>query len=566
MKPTIAPLILVFPIFLFTCQSRSGAWQALDTARSQMERHPDSALHILRSLEPELLTDRALKARYALLYSQALDKNYIDLKSDSIIAPAVEYYAKHGRAKDRAYTNYYLGCIRSNAGDLDGAVRAMIAAESPALEMEDTYLLARIYSCLGNMYKDQHSFLDADTMYMHAEKYFRAENDMANVGYVLVNKAVTYSLMKRSDKAEAEYRKALILFDSLGDKAQVSLMTRCLVNEMRQNNAAPTDSLKRLLNKAYSIYANGGIPKADYTMWSLIYFRENNLDSARYFGERALIVENEVPHKKCGMFLQLCRIEELSGNYHKATDYWHEYYALYDSVAKMEREQLIQKAEKRYRNQELKYTNELLRIKNRYTSIGWGIVSLVGFAGLGFAFVRITRRYRQFINVLSDNYDSFKARYMQLLQEMDRNSAEENNLLAALERKLHVFQQLLDKAYSERKPHVFVSDFKNYITALGEDKAAFADLHYVINKRCYGLVDYLRRKHPELTDYELDMLCMLRFGFSFDCIRLLHHHNNIYSLYSRRTKIHRKLNLPPRYSLESYLAELVEKLKSGTIS
>ena len=173
MKPTIAPLILVFPIFLFTCQSRSGAWQALDTARSQMERHPDSALHILRSLEPELLTDRALKARYALLYSQALDKNYIDLKSDSIIAPAVEYYAKHGRAKDRAYTNYYLGCIRSNAGDLDGAVRAMIAAESPALEMEDTYLLARIYSCLGNMYKDQHSFLDADTMYMHAEKYFR---------------------------------------------------------------------------------------------------------------------------------------------------------------------------------------------------------------------------------------------------------------------------------------------------------------------------------------------------------------------------------------------------------
>lgn len=149
---------------------------------------------------------------------------------------------------------------------------------------------------------------------------------------------------------------------------------------------------------------------------------------------------------------------------------------------------------------------------------------------------------------------------------MDRNSAEENNLLAALERKLHVFQQLLDKAYSERKPHVFVSDFKNYITALGEDKAAFADLHYVINKRCYGLVDYLRRKHPELTDYELDMLCMLRFGFSFDCIRLLHHHNNIYSLYSRRTKIHRKLNLPPRYSLESYLAELVEKLKSGTIS
>ena len=515
MKPTIAPLILVFPIFLFTCQSRSGAWQALDTARSQMERHPDSALHILRSLEPELLTDRALKARYALLYSQALDKNYIDLKSDSIIAPAVEYYAKHGRAKDRAYTNYYLGCIRSNAGDLDGAVRAMIAAESPALEMEDTYLLARIYSCLGNMYKDQHSFLDADTMYMHAEKYFRAENDMANVGYVLVNKASVSSFLDRSLQSVSEFKEALAIFDSLGDVTQVSLVTRGLAAEIRKHNVVSIDSLKHLLLGSYSCHVHNSMPKEDYSLWAWIYLQENNLDSARYFGERALIVENEVPHKKCGMFLQLCRIEELSGNYRKAADYWHEYYALYDSVAKMEREQLIQKAEKRYRNQELKYTNELLRIKNRYTSIGWGIVSLVGFAALGFAFVRITRRYRQFINVLSDNYDSFKARYLQLLQEMDRNSVEENNLLAALERKLHVFQQLLDKAYSERKPHVFVSDFKNYITALGEDKAAFADLHYVINKRCYGLVDYLRRKHPELTDYELDMLCMLRFGFSF---------------------------------------------------
>lgn len=566
MKPTIAPLILVFPIFLITCQSRSGAWQALDTARSQMERHPDSALHILRSLEPELLADRALKARYALLYSQALDKNYIDLKSDSIIAPAVEYYAKHGRAKDRAYTNYYLGCIRSNAGDLDGAVRAMIAAESYASEARNTYLLARIYSSLGNMYKSQHSFEDADTMYRKAEACFLAENDMVNVGYVISNKAIVYSLMDESVNSEAEYRKALNIFDSLGNREQVSVLTRRMVNEMRKNNSVPVDTLKYLLLNAYSGSDIKAIPCADYSFWVWIYSHENNLDSARYFGEQALIVENKTPNKRCGILLQLCRIEELSGNYRKATDYWHEYYALYDSVAKMEREQFIQKLEKRYRNQELKYTNELLRIKNRYTSIGWGIVSLVGFAALGFAFVRITRRYRQFINVLSDNYDSFKARYMQLLQEMDRNSAEENNLLAALERKLHVFQQLLDKAYSERKPHVFVSDFKNYITALGEDKAAFADLHYVINKRCYGLVDYLRRKHPELTDYELDMLCMLRFGFSFDCIRLLHHHNNIYSLYSRRTKIHRKLNLPPRYSLESYLAELVEKLKSGTIS
>ena len=36
--------------------------------------------------------DSYIEAKYALLLSQALDKNYIDLQSDSIIAPAVRYY------------------------------------------------------------------------------------------------------------------------------------------------------------------------------------------------------------------------------------------------------------------------------------------------------------------------------------------------------------------------------------------------------------------------------------------------------------------------------------------
>lgn len=65
-----------------------------------------------------------------------------------------------------------------------------------------------------------------------------------------------------------------------------------------------------------------------------------------------------------------------------------------------------------------------------------------------------------------------------------------------------------------------------------------------------------RRRAAALTEYELDMLCMIRFGFSFNCIRLLHHHENVNSLYSRRTKIHRKMGLASRYPLEDYLSEL----------
>ena len=50
------------------------------------------AFRVLEGIDKSELTSKELEAKYALLLSQALDKNYIDLQSDSIIAPAVRYY------------------------------------------------------------------------------------------------------------------------------------------------------------------------------------------------------------------------------------------------------------------------------------------------------------------------------------------------------------------------------------------------------------------------------------------------------------------------------------------
>ena len=47
---------------------------------------------LLEGIDKSELTSKELEAKYALLLSQALDKNFIDLQSDSIIAPAVNYY------------------------------------------------------------------------------------------------------------------------------------------------------------------------------------------------------------------------------------------------------------------------------------------------------------------------------------------------------------------------------------------------------------------------------------------------------------------------------------------
>lgn len=560
MRRTTASFVLVVAIIQIACQSSIPIRKIFRDAQSQLDLRPDSALLTLKTLDPNTLRRRQ-QARYALLYSQALDNSRIDLRSDSVIAPAVAYYSRHGRAKDRAYTNYYLGCIRYNAGNIDGAVQAMLAAETHAARTKDTCLLARICNCLGNMHYDQHSFEDAGVMFGNAETYYQALCDTPNMAYAAMNRAVVHSLTARSAEAVGGYLRARNLFERMGDSVRASEMTRDVVSEMLDKDDVAPDSLKRLLRRAYSVSGFDRIPCADYPMWAAICLREKKLDSARHYGMSALADRSVSGNKRCGMILQMCRIEEFSGNYREATEYWHAYYDLFDSVVNCEREQLVQQVERRYRSRELAGANQLLRSRNRFASVIWALALVLCLAVFVGMHIRRGRKYRRFVETLNDDYDAFRKRYLQLAGELDRTSAEEANLLGVLGRLLAQYQHLLDKGYGTSNSQNLINEFKKYAKSIGNDKSLFADWQFIVNKQYYGLIDHLRKTYPELTGYELDLLCLLQLKFPFNCIRLLYQHENVYSLYSRRTKLHKKLGLSSGCHLEDFLSEQVERLK-----
>ena len=90
---------------LLSCSCGRNVSRLLSDVESYMSERPDSALAVLRSVPDEALCRKALKARHALLHSQMLDKNRIEVISDSIITPAVEYYSLHGGAEERVKTS-----------------------------------------------------------------------------------------------------------------------------------------------------------------------------------------------------------------------------------------------------------------------------------------------------------------------------------------------------------------------------------------------------------------------------------------------------------------------------
>ncbi len=113
---------------------------------------PDSALAVLDSIPLSSLRTREQRARYALLKSVALDKNCIDVKSDSIIAPAVKYYGRHGAPDERLRAYYYRGLVSYYSHDYDEAMEWFVKGCRYSDESEDIRTSALLYFKMHQVY------------------------------------------------------------------------------------------------------------------------------------------------------------------------------------------------------------------------------------------------------------------------------------------------------------------------------------------------------------------------------------------------------------------------------
>ena len=67
-------LLLCTSVVFLSCKDNQ-IWSALTSAEISMNDNPESSLEILESIDKDLLSTRKQKAKFALLYSIALDKN-----------------------------------------------------------------------------------------------------------------------------------------------------------------------------------------------------------------------------------------------------------------------------------------------------------------------------------------------------------------------------------------------------------------------------------------------------------------------------------------------------------
>lgn len=183
-------------------------------AETLMEEHPDSAMSVLERIDCAALNSRAERARYALLMSMALDKNYIDTTSFEVLRPAIDYYLDNGNPDDILKTYYYQGRIYQNRGDLNNALSYFAKAVYSAPGCTDSLAIARALVAQGGLYRDFQDINAYTRSYLAAYNIYKGRRckdyESANLLHAL-NGAIILEDKNLTDS----------IFDLFGDSARV---------------------------------------------------------------------------------------------------------------------------------------------------------------------------------------------------------------------------------------------------------------------------------------------------------------------------------------------------------
>lgn len=149
-------LIIILAVASLTVCSCREVHPDLQRAEAIMESAPDSALALLEAINGSELNGEA-RALHALLLTQALDKNYIDVTDDSLIKIAARYYLPSDDEYHKMLTYIYRAGIECRTGYLESSMIDALKAHDIADARSDVKNMSRIESLIAVLYANSYN-------------------------------------------------------------------------------------------------------------------------------------------------------------------------------------------------------------------------------------------------------------------------------------------------------------------------------------------------------------------------------------------------------------------------
>ena len=513
--------------FASSC-SNTEIRKKLDSAESLLQPQPDSCLTIMESIVPSGLKTKEEKARYALLMSTALDKNYFEVSSDSLIKIAVDYYSSRNAQQHRMMSHYYQGLALNNVGEYTAAIVALEKAENDALILNDPLYAGLIFRTKGEIFNKTNNNQAALSCFQEAISFFKQLGNPDYAEFAELSLAVSFINNNDYDSAKAilqniqnntkngllkdycSIKMAMVLLSTGADAEDVALMF--------QKSPSNLFGIHEYGYYATALNKIGKPDSADLQISNAYSLCRDKADSATVD-----FIQAEILHSR--------------GNDAKAYKLTRKAAFVQDSLTRVLLQQSVSNAQRDYYKGESQFQEERagrLRDRNRLGT-ATVLLALALISGLTLSY---RKRKEQEIQEQMLKF-SLTQSELQLAEQANAS------LLGSLfsEKFNHLDKLSADyvRADNDRERLVALREFKEEIAALRTNDDLFLSLEKDLDRYCDGVMTKLKDQVPAIKGENRKLISLFFAGLPYNTVQLVMNRVSIESLKTARSRFRKEI-------------------------
>lgn len=539
-----ACIVLLGPILfsIVGLQRYQKTWILLNRIDAVIETEPAQALHLLDSLDRSQLYDAAQRAKFALLYTQAQDKNYIDETNDSLIRVAVDYYEQHRNLRDKFRSLYYLGRVRFNQGEYSRAMISYMEAEQLKKSIESDAALGLLYSQMGAIYRIYYDYPKALTAFKQAYHHYQQAGLSSYQNFAMIDVGMIYRHMKQYELSEECFNDILKVANIQSDTLLIAYCCGNLI--IQYNEQEKYDRAFQLYKYVIDLGGEHYIMSSTYTasvacMWAYM----NNFEySHNYFELARSQTKNNIDSSNLHYFT--AKILRKTQDYEEAYSNLRKSFRLQDSVLRQVLQQPILSTQRDFLANKLEYQAYKAQTERRFRYYYISIAVLVFLFLCSFMFYRLKckdamiDRWMMMYHNLEETSSLYRAEAREKMDNLFKEQFSTINELAKI--------YYMESADSKRQESLFREIKRQLEVAKSSQK--LKELEAIVNEYRFDAMRLLREEFPQLKARDYRELCYHFAGFGIPLVSVMMNDNQ-HNIYTRRLRYRNrfaKSNAPHR--------------------
>jgi len=539
---------LLFCLLLLSCRKHYTNNETILHAKTLLYSKPDSAQKLLLSVPQPGTLPKADYAAWCLLYTHSQYKLYQNIKSDSLIRVAVNYYEGGNLPVEEGTAYYLLGCILQSEAKNKEAMLALKKAKDLLAKTKEADLTGLVNFEIGCIYSNDEVFKQALIAHKKALNYFIRSKNQKYQAYAYRAISDLYVRLHESLDSFMLYSDiALKSSIQVGDSGNYYSVLAQQGEILYDRN--PLRS-KECLLRGYHFFPNKQSYYAAYL--SYIYSKLNKQDSAKYYLKVAftgVADRNEMGLK----YLAAAYVNKYQGNPSQAFHYLEKAYENRDSTFEESIRSQVYRIDKQYDLTQKEKENAELKISRRNGIIVIALL-IIGILILSIIALLANNRYKR--KQAEHAIEKQRMQY-EIEAKHTENIQKRQLLLAKLQNKIENtlrFNQLRTGLLQQDKQAAFMDEITKQAIISEKEWQYYID---EINHLFDGRISHLLEEYAGLTQADLMVIALICLQKDVaDCCSLLNMTQN--TMYTRRKRIKKRISLDTDVDLEKWLLEYMQ--------